>query len=165
MVWCDDFDMDLTNCIPNIQQILDTVKGVRLVTHGGADKDGVLNHPSCWNTSAGLAAFFEFDRNDPEQMVKPQSYWTDDPVVKCSGDELLRDWWPHNYNIVVDGHEILRMNDTIFRDFQTVMFHNRGWHMNEKEAEKAVHRCRKVVDMASTAILSLWNEFVAQKAK
>jgi hypothetical protein len=60
--WSDDFDMDLPKVIPDAKAALGDVADLELVTHGHTTH-GRLNHPSCWNHSLGLVAWF--GRRDP----------------------------------------------------------------------------------------------------
>ncbi len=98
-MWCDTFDMDLLKVIPGATELLADVGTISLKTHGEPDKrDGRLNHPSCWNHYAGMVAFFGFD-----SPCKPDSFYTNAPVIECTFAEAIRDAWVHSLAVVVEG--------------------------------------------------------------
>ncbi|HLF28243.1 MAG TPA: hypothetical protein VJG32_18080 [Anaerolineae bacterium] len=102
-MWCDTFDMDLPKIIPDAMQAIAPVRNIVLYTHGGA-RDGVINHPAVWSTYSGSVAFFGFH---PE-TIKDESYYTNDPVVRCSFEEAVRDAWPHTYIIALNWFKVGR---------------------------------------------------------
>lgn len=95
-MWCDNFDLDLYKVLPEAQEILAQVADVKLYTHGD-QKDGALNHPSCWNYYLGMVAFFGFIPTH----IKPESFYTDKEVVACTFEQAVRDCWPHNYTVLL----------------------------------------------------------------
>jgi hypothetical protein len=121
-MWYDDFDMDLAKVIPDAMQVIAPVANVKLVTHGKPDKEGKLNHPCVWN-GFHLMAFFGLDR-EPQPFFKPDMYWTSDPLICCTFEEAVRDCWPHQYAIMVNGQMVWVPEP---QDFEAIMFHVRGW--------------------------------------
>jgi len=100
-MWCDGFDFDLYELLPEAREILKPAAGIKLKTRGGLGKDGRLDHPSVWNGDRDMIAFFGF--RDPG---KPSAYWTDKMVVECTFEEAVRDCWVHHYGIVVENHMV-----------------------------------------------------------
>jgi len=122
-MWCDNFDMDLYKVIPEAKRLVSPVQGVRLFTHGHLT-DGKLNHPSVWSGYHGIMAFFGFD--DP---AKPAGYWTDDPVIECTFEEVVRDAWCHSYQVIVELRHIWSAY-SLSEQFEDIMWHIRGWDRN-----------------------------------
>jgi len=130
--WSDDFDMDLLKVIPAASALLDTVADIQLWTHCQATTFDRLNHPCCWNEHEGLTA--HFGRHGPN---KPDHYYTIAPVVRCTGPELLRDAWPHNYRAIVDGH-LVWDTAALWPSFETIMWFIRGWGRTQAQHDEAV---------------------------
>lgn len=150
-MWCDSFDIDLYKAVPAAREVLAPVKDVVLFTHGHLT-DEKLNHPSCWHTDHGMAAFFAF-RGEPA----PEGYWTDSPVVRCTFEEAVRDLWVHSLVMVVERRLVWDASKLKFQ-FDRLMY---GWHKHENaDVERAqldviesigdaVNRFRTLVEMAS----------------
>jgi len=86
--------------------------------------DGKLNHPSVWSGYHGIIAFFGF--KDP---AKPAGYWTDEPVVECTFEEVVRDAWCHHYLVIVELRAIWAAY-SLQQQFDDIMWHIREWHKN-----------------------------------
>jgi hypothetical protein len=91
----EDWDGDLLRVIPEAAEIIAPVAGVKLITHGSADEQGRLRHPSTWNDYQGPLAFFDFDA--ALAVSKPVSFWTNEPIVRCTVLEAFCDAWMHHY--------------------------------------------------------------------
>lgn len=128
--WSDDFDMDLPKVIPDARQRLGEHADLELVTHGH-ETHGRLNHPSVWNHTLGLVAFF--GRGTPH---KPAEYWASDPLVRCTLWEAVRDAWVHDNVILFEGFPIFNRQD---EHFQPLMCHVRKWR-ELPELEVAKHK-------------------------
>jgi hypothetical protein len=96
----EDWDGDLLRVIPEAAEIIAPVAGVKLVTYGSADEQGRLRHPSTWNDYNGSLAFFDFDA-EPPAVSKPEEFWTDSPIVRCTALEAFCDAWPHHYVLLL----------------------------------------------------------------
>lgn len=95
-MWCDNFDLDLYKVIPAARDVLAPLAGVHLHTHASVH-NGQMNHPACWNTNRGLAAFFGFQ----PAGIKPEAYWTNDAILACTFEEAIRDCWVHTYCLTI----------------------------------------------------------------
>jgi hypothetical protein len=135
-MWCDDFDMDMLKVLPRSREIIGDLAAIELCTHGH-ETHGVLNHPSCWNHDRGMICFFGFD--DP---MKDDFYYTPDKIIKCTAIEAFRDLWAHNLYAVLCGR-LLWDTQKIMREFDTIMFHIRGWQTNEALAKRSVEKCER----------------------
>lgn len=125
-MWSDDFDLDLYKVVPNAREILRPLAGIVLYTHG-SQHNGALNHPACWNTDLGMAAFFGFQPTG----IKPDAYWTDDAVMRCTFDEAIRDCWVHTYclTIIAAGRfHAIWDSQLIADEFWALMGHVRKYH-------------------------------------
>lgn len=140
--WSDDFDMDLLKVLPKTEPLLATVERP-LYVHGG-ESFGRLNHPTVWNSDGGFVSFFSFHPNVPN---KPPSYWTSEQIRECTWEEAVRDWWPHQYLLTIDGKSILPGQDQIWPKFQTLMYALRGWDKTvpEKMLEAIRVHCESVI--------------------
>lgn len=121
-MWCDDFDIDLYRVMPELREVLALAEGVKLYTHGHTT-DGKLNHPTCWNDYEGSVCFFGFD---PRTIGKPESYWTDSPVVECTWPEVVRDLWCHHLVMILCGVKFWDARGLIGA-FNAIMYDERGW--------------------------------------
>ncbi|HEX9996687.1 MAG TPA: hypothetical protein VGB45_06060 [Abditibacterium sp.] len=123
-MWCDDFDADLLKIFPHgeIERLVEPVAGLTLYTMGN-QTGGKLNHPSVWNGRYGTEAFFG---TKPENSTfKPESYWCDhESAIPCTVLEMLRDWWPHSYNVLLDGIPVL---GECSAQMMGLLYHLRGW--------------------------------------
>jgi hypothetical protein len=118
--WSDDFDTDLLKVIPDAAQVLAQVD-TPMWTYGGTSH-GRLNHPSVWQTHDGMTAYFG---TDDSGHWKPESFWTDRPLVQCTWAEVARDAWVHHYRIVVDW--VVVWDATRFQStFMRLMYDLRG---------------------------------------
>jgi hypothetical protein len=91
----EDWDGDLLKLVPQAAEIIEPVADLKLITHGSADKEGRLSHPSTWNGYDGMLAFFDFDA--ALAVSKPAVYWTAHPIVRCTALEAFCDAWMHHY--------------------------------------------------------------------
>jgi hypothetical protein len=91
----EDWDGDLLKIVPQAAEIIAPVADLKLITHGSADKEGRLSHPSTWNGDDGMLAFFDFDA--ALAVSKPKSFWTGQPIVRCTALEAFCDAWMHHY--------------------------------------------------------------------
>lgn len=116
----DNFDGDLYNLIPEARDLLEPIAHITFLTHGSADRDGNLSHPSVWNHALGMIAFFGI--SSPQ---KPDYFHTLDPVIKCPADYALRSAFVQNYAIMF--RQILLYNGSfINNDYFDLLFHARG---------------------------------------
>lgn len=105
-MWSDKFDLDLYNLLPETKQILAPVENMHLYTRSSLARDGVTwSHPTIWNSDYGSIAYFGFLPKDgklPETGPQPSSYWSDEPIVRLTAAEAIRDCWLHTYCIAID---------------------------------------------------------------
>ena len=140
-MWCDDFDGDVYKLVPGSAEILAPAGRVKLITHGSLT-GGVLNHPSTWNSYDGLTAFFVLDRGQDVEAANaqrdacraarpqrewtppfaPEGYWTDSAAVRCTGEQALRDWWVHGFNMVVAGRCVTPSRETLWFHFERLLY-------------------------------------------
>lgn len=133
--WSDTFDLDLLKVIPGVEELLGETADVPLFTHGHRTDDGLLAHPTCWNTTRGLAAFFGF-----KYPAKPSAFYTSDPIVECTFLEALRDAWVHTYVLMVEQRTIFVM-PRLQLHFERLLSHHRGWTPRlEPQVLEAHHR-------------------------
>lgn len=118
-MWCDDFDADLLKVVPGADGALGPAASVQLQTYSRLT-DGKINHPSCWHTDAGIAAFFW---TAPEGRP-PADYSTDDPPAECTFLEAVRDEWVHDCVICVNRHVVWQ---PLRRLMERLMYDVRGW--------------------------------------
>lgn len=150
-MWCDDFDMDFPKIFSDAPAALGELADIELWTNGHAT-DGVLNHPSAWNTDFGLAAFFGFNGNG-----RGEFFYTSAPLVKCTAWEMFRDAWPHHVAIVVE-REMIWDTGALSREFDVIAWAVRQWRVvpaSELDLAKktvrrswktAIHRFRDVYE-------------------
>jgi hypothetical protein len=100
----EDWDGDLLKLIPEAAKIIAPVADVKLITHGSADEEGRLRHPSTWNGHDGSLAYFDFDA--AFAVSKPQEFHTDQPIVRCSLLEAFCDAWMHHYILFIRGEPV-----------------------------------------------------------
>jgi hypothetical protein len=131
--WSDDFDMDLPKILPEARSLLGAYADLELVTHGH-ETHGRLNHPTVWNHGLGMVAFF--GRHTP---MKPASFWTDSPLVRCTLWEAIRDAWVHDIVILFEGQTPIWDGSKTREQFNRLMYHLRGWRRIE-EAEVDAHK-------------------------
>jgi len=118
-MWCDTFDADLLAVVPGAAEALGPAGGLRLMTYSRLT-NGRINHPSCWSTYEGFAAFFW-----TAEEHRPDASWsTDAPVAECTFLEAVRDEWVHSCAIVVNGRVVWRPP---VRLMQKLMYDLRGW--------------------------------------
>lgn len=118
-MWCDTFDADLLKVVPGAVKALGETAGLELTTRSHITS-GKINAPSCWNTSFGLAAFFWTAAGAP-----PDACWhTNDPEVRCTLLEAVRDEWVHDAAVVIDGRVIWRPPVALM---MRLMYDVRGW--------------------------------------
>lgn len=130
-MWCDDFDMDLPKVVPAARKALGEIGDLELHTYGHVT-GGKLNHPSVWNHSLGMVAFF----GRPGRVGKPASYYTNDPLVPCTLWEALRDAWCHNFVLLFENDPVWH-GEQAWPIFERLMYHTRGWSkVTEREAEE-----------------------------
>lgn len=149
-LWCDNFDADLLTVVPGVDDALGDIADMQLWTHC-RPTDGRINSPAAWHTDLGLTAFFSTDRDRPPA---PAHYLTNDPLVRCTFLEAVRDEWIHSSVIVVDG---LVVWEPPVRQFERLMYDVRGWQIlpdGEREAVRgdvvaslldAAERVRRIV--------------------
>lgn len=131
--WSDNFDMDLPKIIPAARSLLEPYADMELVTHG-SETHGRLNHPCVWNHALGSVAFF--GRGHPH---KPESFWTNRPLVRCTLWEAVRDAWVHDIVIVFEGANPIFDGGRTFEQFEPLMYHVRGWRKLD-DAAVAEHK-------------------------
>lgn len=168
-MWCDNFDMDLFKAVPAAVEYLKPLENIQLETRGHTWKDGTLNHPACWNTDFGLAAFFRF-KSASESASKvtantsgpqPEGFWTDEPLVSCTALEALRDCWAHHYTLVLsttnDRFYPIWDAQRLYKEFNLLMYHLRGiFPKPEAEVEAARSLVYRTLCSATEALLTLW---------
>jgi hypothetical protein len=126
LLWCEDFDADLPKVVPDALDLLAPVTNVVLRTHS-TPTNGRINCPSSWWTDFGLTAFFATPGwGDPA----PAGYWTNEPVVECSVEDIIRDEWIHGSVVVVNGRFVWRPPNQLM---EWLMFDLRGWTPLESE--------------------------------
>jgi hypothetical protein len=111
----EDWDGDLLKLIPQAEEIIARVADVKLFTRGSVDKEGRLSHPSVWNQYAGMVAFFDFEG---ELESKPDMFWTDSPIVRCTALDAFADAWGHHYVLLLRGEPVwdtFKLQDTMMR--------------------------------------------------
>lgn len=121
--WADDFDMDLIKILPQTVDILGDTADIPLWTHGRTT-NGLLNHPSVWNTHTGPTAYFGLDDSG---RWKPRSHYTDQPLMACTWLEAVRDAWPHTYVLCVNRVPVWDTN-ALSSVFDSLMADLRGWY-------------------------------------
>jgi hypothetical protein len=120
-MWCDDFDGDLFRLLPEAEGMLAPVAGMPLWTYANTTH-GRLNHPSAWHTRVGLAAFASSTQaRDP----KPGHFYTQDLIVECTVEEMVRDLFVHQCALVVDSRHVFQF-DRWTRDYFTLLYDARG---------------------------------------
>jgi len=82
-MWCDTFDADLLAVVPGAAEALGPAAEVRLLTYSRLT-NGRINHPSCWSTDEGFAAFFWTGA----RYRPPAGYVTDAPVADARSSKL-----------------------------------------------------------------------------
>lgn len=96
-MWCDDFDMDLLKVLPEAEQLLAPLAGIRLYTTCHPTY-GRVNLPCSWNDRVNFCCFVGFIAEEdglPAEGPQPLGYVTDAPVVEATAEELFRDLWSH----------------------------------------------------------------------
>lgn len=78
-MWCDTFDADLLEVVPGAAEALGDAAPIELRTYSRLT-DGKINHPACWNTDHGTAAFFWTGPG----FKPPAEYYTDLPETGCT---------------------------------------------------------------------------------
>lgn len=131
--WSDDFDMDLPKVIPGAKSLLGGYADMSLVTHGH-QTHGRLNHPTVWNHELGMVAFF--GRGTP---MKPASFYTDSPFVRCTLWEAIRDAWVHDVVIIFERLTPIWDGLRTRENFDPLMGHLRG-HAKLRETEVEEHK-------------------------
>lgn len=134
-MWCDGFDMDLPKIVPEAKAALGELAVLDLLTYGHTTH-GRLNHPSVWNHSLGMVAFFW---RPTRPTCKPAGYYTgNDAPVPCTLWEAIRDAWVHDFVLIFE-HDPVWDGDTR-EHFDPLMWHIRGWGDPLPEAKAAEHR-------------------------
>lgn len=131
--WADGFDLDLYKVIPDSRKILEEFGGTILHTRGH-HANGRLNHPTCWNHDSGMISFFSFNG----EAIPEGYYSSSDPIVECTFEEAIRDAWVHMLHVTVAGQSIWNAF-AIHEQFQTLLYHHRGWKLDEEAAAAARH--------------------------
>lgn len=140
--WSDDFDVDLLKVIPDLSELLGEHRETTLFTHGHATF-GRLNHPACWNTHAGLAAFFGFT-----DAAKPAAYHCDHPLVACTFEEAVRDCWVHDFVMIVENRMVLD-GKRFWNDFQPIMWHLRSRRpLSDVDLNRHIRNVRERIEVA-----------------
>lgn len=157
--WSDDFDMDLLKIVPNLRQYLGASQNVELFTHGGTSHDR-LNHPSCWHSNNGFVAFFGF-----RDAAKAAFYSTSAPLVSCTFEEAVRDCWPHDYEIIVEGQSVLNGNE-FWRDFEPIMASIRGYGpLSKADLENHVNAVTQRIRTAAETLLRVHRQWQARQPR
>ncbi|GEP00550.1 hypothetical protein [Methylobacterium haplocladii] len=118
--WSDTFECDLPKVIPGARDAVGDLADVHLWTTGHTTH-GALNHPDVWNSDAGMVAFFGF-----RSPARPEVYWTDRPMVRCTFWEALRDAWAHHILIAVEGGLVWN-SGLLWPQYEALMAEVRGW--------------------------------------
>ncbi len=122
-MWCDDFDGDLYALVPQARDALAEMGHTVLWTHGSVWTDGRLNHPACWNTGLGLAAWFGL----VEHGFKPAGFWTNEPLVECTFEEACRSGWVQGWALILRERPLVHFGRDDFRQaFDALLWHARG---------------------------------------
>jgi hypothetical protein len=145
-MWCDDFDADLLRVVPGAAEVLGTAAGIRLTTRAYVT-DGTINHPLCWHTDQGIAAFFW----TCDAGRSPAGYVTNDREIGCTFLEAVRDEWVHDCLIVVDRRLIWRPRPN--RWMMPLMYDVRGWKVLDDSAREQIRQ--SVCDSLRTAAAKL----------
>ncbi|SDD94320.1 hypothetical protein SAMN05216337_1017109 [Bradyrhizobium brasilense] len=133
--WSDNFDMDLPKVFPEARELLGDLADVEMWTGGRPDANGRLNHPACWNTDIGLAAFFGF-----KNTGRDENYMVCRERVRCTAWEAFRDAWAHQFVMVVENKVVWHAN-RLWHPFEIIMWNKRGWGDGSKQVnEKAARR-------------------------
>lgn len=119
--WCDDFDADLYNVVPEARAVLAPVAEVKLFTRGHAT-NGRLNHPTVWNHDLGFIAFFSFG-GEPRPS---EAFYTTDPIVECTFAEAVRDAFVHGISMVLEKKVIFHAG-ALAQDYSALLYNHRGW--------------------------------------
>lgn len=106
--WADGFDMDLLELYPDlVEKWIGATSEVSLWTVG-TTTHGRLDHPCCWNTPSGLAAFFWL--SEPAIARRKDGWFTlkggftsQEPLVEATWLEAMRDCWLHHFAMVMAG--------------------------------------------------------------
>lgn len=149
-MWCDSFDADLPKVVPAAREALGPIGDLELATHASVT-NGMMSHPSVWNTARGCAAIFW----RPGHYAKPSHYWTDAPVVDLTLWEALRDAWVHTYVVHVENVPVFDAY-SLSKQFEALMWDVRGWQAPWRkdgeieaartDALKAITRCRAIAE-------------------
>lgn len=132
--WSDSFDMDLPKVFPQARELLGDLADVQMWTGGRPDASGRLNHPACWNTDMGLAAFFGF-----KNTGRNENYYVCRERVRCTAWEAFRDAWAHNFVMVVE-NKVIWHADRLWPSFETIMWNMRGWGDGARKPKDASAR-------------------------
>lgn len=122
-MWCDNFDGDLYKLVPQAREAIALMAEVTLWTYGSVWTDGRLNHPSCWNTDLGLAAWFGLT----DHGFKPGAFWTNEPLIECTFEEACRSGWVQGWALILLGRPLANFgHDDMRRPFDALLWHARG---------------------------------------
>lgn len=128
-LWCEGFDADLLAVVPGVDAALGPAADVELWTHSGTT-NGRINCPNSWHTDNGLASFFSTTDRSPI----PASYYTRDPLVRCTWLEVVRDEWVHGSIVVVNREPLWQAG----RAMEELMYDLRGWKALDDEERREV---------------------------
>jgi hypothetical protein len=127
--------------VPGAAEALGPAADLRLLTYCRTTS-GKINHPSCWNTDEGFAAFFW----TTEEYRPPAHYSTDAPVAGCTFLEAARDEWVHSCVIVVNRYVVWRPPVLLM---QKLMYDVRGMPFTGEEREQVRSEVRQSLRSAA----------------
>lgn len=116
----DDFDGDLYRLIPEAEELIAPLSKIYLSTHGKAYPDGRLQSPAVWNHPRGFIAFFGIAGTG-----KPEQFWTNDPIIRCSAEDAIRICFVSSYMIHCFGFVVFDGFSTR-NEFNDLLFDQRG---------------------------------------
>jgi len=120
--WCDDFDADLYQTVPEIREVLAPFESILLHTRGHST-NGRLNHPAAFNSHlGGLVSFFTFPGKEPH----PTRYDKTSPIVECTFAEAIRDCWVHTLMLCLCGRIVFKPPE-MQAEFQALLYWVRKW--------------------------------------
>ena len=162
-MWCDDFDMDLPKVVPDAMPILARVPDSVILRTHGHEYEGKLNHPTCWNTYGGLAAYFTLTPGPVGPVegwrghgIAPEPCVTNNPIDACTFTEAIRECWCHDFMFVCDGTVIWDAQPAFRKLFEPLMYHVRGWRrLDEDRAARLRRQVCVQLTLATERMLAL----------